>query len=139
MDLFSRFVVGWALGAVNDRNLVLAATLGGIEAASPSAKPARSHDQGSTYTSENYQRALDDNNIVCSMSRRGNCYDNAVMESIFGTFKAELGEDFESAAHGKILTFDYIEVFDKQQGMHSTSGNCSPAEYQRAARMGRGA
>ena len=73
------------------------------------------------------------------MSRRGNCYDNAVVESFFGTFNTELAEDFESAADVKRQTFDYIEVFYNQQRMHSALGDQSPAEYERAARMSRAA
>jgi transposase InsO family protein len=73
------------------------------------------------------------------MSRRGNCYDNAVMESFFGTFKTELGEDFENAAEAKAMAFDFIEIFYNQQRMHSTLGYVSPAEYERAVRMGQAA
>jgi putative transposase len=96
-------------------------------------------DQGSPYTSEDYQRVLDDNGIVCSMSRRGNCDDNAAVESFFGTFKTELGEDFESAAHLNAQPFDYIEIFYNQQRMHSALGQESPADFERAARMRRAA
>ena len=74
-----------------------------------------------------------------SMSGRGNCYDNAVVESFFGTFKTELAEDFESAADVKRQAFDYIEVFYNQQRMHSALGDQSPAEYERAARVSRAA
>lgn len=65
------------------------------------------------------------------MSRRGNCYDNAVMESWFSTLKAELGETFESIRRGKDLAFDYIEVFYNQRRRHSFIGYLSPAEYER--------
>ena len=88
-----------------------------------------------TYTSEEFQHALERGGIVCSMSRRGNCYDNAVVESFFGTFKTELGEDFASAADVKTQAFEYIEIFYNQQRMHSALGQQSPAEYERAARM----
>ncbi|NTX03888.1 DDE-type integrase/transposase/recombinase [Myxococcus sp. CA040A] len=64
-----------------------------------------------TYASEDYQHALARHGIVCSMSRRGNCYDNAAMESWFSTLKNELGEVFESANDAKMKLFDYIEVF----------------------------
>jgi putative transposase len=69
------------------------------------------------------------------MSRRGNCYDNAAMESWFSTLKSELGERFESAAHAKEQLFEYIEVFYNQQRMHSAIGYASPAEFERAVEV----
>ena len=139
IDLFSRYVVGWAVSAVNDANLVQAALRAALQRRCPPRGLLHHSDQGSTYTSENYQQLLDAKGVVCSMSRRGNCYDNAVVESFFGTFKTELAEDFESAADVKRQTFDYIEVFYNQQRMHSALGDQSPAEYERAARMSRAA
>jgi transposase InsO family protein len=88
-------------------------------------------DQGSPYASEDYRKALDAGGLVCSMSRRGNCYDNAAMESWFSTLKWELGERFESASHAKRALFEYIEVFYNQKRRHSTVGYLSPAEYER--------
>ena len=73
------------------------------------------------------------------MSRRGNCLDNAAMESWNSTLKLELGEDFESPADAKVKLFDFIEVFYNQQRMHSALGQESPADYERAARMSRAA
>jgi putative transposase len=69
------------------------------------------------------------------MSRRGNCYDNAAMESWFSTLKAELGERFETNAAAKEQLFDYIEVFYNQQRRHSAIGYVSPAEFERASRL----
>ena len=69
--------------------------------------------------------------ITCSMNRRGNCYDNAVMESWFSTVKSEDAERFESYAHAKEALFDYIEVFYNQRRRHSTLGQISPAEFER--------
>lgn len=139
IDLFSRYVVGWSVSALNDANLVQAALRAALQRRCPPRGLLHHSDQGSTYTSENYQQLLDANGIVCSMSRRGNCYDNAVVESFFGTFKTELAEDFESAADVKRQAFDYIEVFYNQQRMHSALGDLSPAEYERAARVSRAA
>lgn len=139
LDLFSRFVAGWSVSAVNDRNLALAALPAALKRRCPGRGLLHHTDQGSPYTSEDYQCVLDDNGIVCSMSRRGNCYDNAAVESLFGTLKTELVEDFESAAHLKTQAFDYIEVFYNQQRMHSALGQESPADYERAARMSRAA
>ena len=88
-----------------------------------------------TYASEDYQAILEGRGIVCSMSRRGNCYDNAVMESFFSTVKTELGEHFESHGHAKRHVFDYIEVFYNQRRRHSTLGQISPAAYERHAAL----
>ena len=133
LDLFSRFVVGWALSAVNDRHLTLKALDRALERRRPSEGLVHHSDQGSTYASDDYQRALENRGITCSMSRRGNCLDNAAMESWFSTLKNELGERFESPADAKHKLFDYIEVFYNQQRMHSAIGYASPAEFERAA------
>ena len=90
-------------------------------------------DQGCTYASEDYQALLEARGIVCSMSRRGNCYDNAVMESFFSTVKSELGEHFESHSLAKMEVFDYIEVFYNQRRRHSSVGRISPAAFERRA------
>lgn len=139
IDLFSRFVVGWAVSAMNDRNLALAALNAALRRRCPAQGLLHHTDQGSPYTSEDYQYELSHNGIVCSMSRRGNCYDNAAVESFFGTFKTELGEDFESAADLKRQAFDYIEIFYNQERMHSALGHQSPADYERAAMTPRAA
>ncbi len=90
-------------------------------------------DQGSTYASEDYQQVLDEHGITCSMSRRGNCYDNAAMESWNSTLKSELGERFLDPADAKAKLFDYIEVFYNQARMHSSIDYASPAEFERNA------
>ena len=131
IDLFSRFCVGWAVSAVNDRHLTMRALEAAIRRRCPSAGLLHHSDQGSTYASEDYRDLLDANSIVCSMSRRGNCLDNAAMESWFSMVKAELGETFESIAHGKEQLFDYIEVFYNQKRRHSTLDYLSPARYER--------
>jgi putative transposase len=82
-------------------------------------------DQGCTYASENYRARLEQHGIACSMSRRGNCYDNALMKSWSSTVKSEQGERFESYAHAKAL-FDDIEVFYSQRRRHSTLGSAQP-------------
>jgi putative transposase len=131
VDLYSRFCVGWAVSAVNDRHLTMRALEAAIRRRCPSAGLLHHSDQGSTYASEDYQDLLDEHGIVCSMSRRGNCLDNAAMESWFSTVKAELGETFESIAHGKEQLFDYIEVFYNQRRRHSALDYVSPARYER--------
>lgn len=135
VDLYSRFVVGWALSAMNDRHLALRALNMARQRRRPGPGVVHHTDRGSPYASEDYQAALDDGGFVCSMSRRGNCYDNAVVESFFKTLKAELGEKFDSPSALKRDAFEYIEVFYNQQRIHSALGRMSPAEYEQAASM----
>jgi len=106
VDLFSRFVVGWGLSAVNDRRLALRALDMAVRRRTPADGLLQHTDQGSPYASEDYQKRLSELGIQCSMSRRGNCYDNAAMESWFNTLKSELGERFESAADASRQLFD---------------------------------
>jgi putative transposase len=133
LDLFSRFVVGWAVSAVNDRHLTMKALGMAIKRRCPDAGLLHRSDQGSTYASEDYQAVLEAFGVTCSMSRRGDCYDHAVMESFFSTVKAELGEHFDSYGLAKEQLFDYIEVFYNQPRRHSTLGLISPAAFERRA------
>jgi putative transposase len=135
LDLYSRFVVGWATSAVHDQHLVTRALDMAVRRRRPDAGLLHHSDQGTQYTSDGFQRALAEHGITCSMSRRGNCHDNAVMESWFSTLKSELGERFESHAAAKEQLFDYIEVFYNQQRRHSVLGYVSPAEFERTARV----
>ncbi len=134
VDLFSRFVVGWALSAANNRFLTMRALEAALHRRCPEAGLLHHSDQGSPYASEDYQAILEARGITCSMSRRGNVYDNAAMESWFSTLKSELGERFSSHAEAKEKLFDYIEVFYNQQRRHSALGYLSPAEFERVAR-----
>jgi putative transposase len=131
IDLYSRLCVGWAVSAINDRHLTMRALEAAIRHRCPAAGLLHHSDQGSTYASEDYRDLLEANGIVCSMSRRGNCLDNAAMESWNSTVKFELGETFESIGHGKQQLFDYIEVFYNQKRRHSTLDYVSPAQYER--------
>jgi putative transposase len=131
LDLFSRSVIGWALSAANDRHLAMRALDLALRRRRPGSGLLHHSDQGSPYTSDDYQELLKLHGITCSMSRKGNCYDNAVVESFFATFKAELGERFASHADAKHEVFDYIEVFYNRQRKHSSLGYVSPAEYER--------
>jgi transposase InsO family protein len=137
LDLFSRFIVGWAVSAVNDRHLTIKALEMALKRRCPNAGLLHHSDQGCTYASEDYQAVLEAYGITCSMSRRGNCHDNAVMESFFSTVKSELGERFESHGDAKMELFDYIEVFYNQRRRHSTIGYVSPAQFERHAPCGR--
>jgi len=134
VDLYARFTVGWAVSAVNDRHLTIAALDAALRRRCPDAGLLHHSDQGSTYASEDYQEALRDHGIVCSMSRRGNCHDNAAMESWFSTVKFELGETFESIRKAKDQLFDYIEVFYNQRRRHSSIGYVSPAQHEKQNR-----
>ena len=133
LDLFSRFVVGWAVSAVNDRHVTLKALDMALKRRGPATGLLHHSDQGCTYASEDYQTRLDARGIVCSMSRRGNCYDNAVMESFFSTVKSELADRFDTYGEAKMELFDYIEVFYNQRRRHSTLGQISPAAFERRA------
>ena len=131
IDLYARFVVGWAVSAVNDRHLTMAALEAAIKRRRPDIGLLHHSDRGSTYTCEDYRAILERHGIACSMSRSGNCYDNAAMESWNSTFKFELGDTFESIRRGKELAFDYIEVFYNQRRRHSSIGYIAPAEHER--------
>jgi putative transposase len=131
LDLYSRFIVGWAVSAVNDRHLTIKALEMALKRRCPKAGLLHHSDQGCTYASEDYQTILDAHGITCSMSRRGDCYDNAVMESFFSTVKSELADRFDSFGEGKMELFDYIEVFYNQRRRHSTLGQISPAAFER--------
>jgi transposase InsO family protein len=123
------------VSAVNDRNLVAKALDMALRRRCPDAGLLHHSDQGSPYASEDYRKALEAKGITCSMSRKGDCYDNAAMEAFFSTVKFELGERFESYGEAKEKLFDYIEVFYNQERRHSTLGYASPAQHERAARM----
>jgi transposase InsO family protein len=136
IDLYSRYCVGWAVSAVNDRHVTMRALEMAIRRRCPETGLLHHSDQGSTYASEDYQDLLAAHGLTCSMSRRGNCLDNAAMESWFSTLKFELGEDFESIHLAKEQLFDYIEVFYNQQRRHSSIDYVSPARYERERRGG---
>ncbi len=118
LDLHSRMILGWAVSALIDRHLVLKALDMPLKRRSPGGGLLHHSDRGSQYASEDFQDALEDQGITCSMSRRGDCYDNAAMESWFGPLKTERGESLESHADAKRKLFDYIEVFYNQRRRH---------------------
>lgn len=137
-DLFSRKVVGWSMDATMESRLVvdalsmaLARRLS-LKGSSPSALVAHS-DRGSQYASEHYQRRLAEERICCSMSRRGNCWDNAPMESFFASLKKELvhHEDYATRAEARASIFEYIEAFYNRVRRHSALGYVAPDEYER--------
>src|SRR5262249_6034432 len=132
LDLCSRRVVGWAASASNDRELALEA----LSRACSSRHPARGllhhSDRGSPYASADYQNALARQGAEASMSRRGDCWDNAVAESFFATIKGELidYECYETRAAAIASIGDYIDNFYNVHRIHSTIGNMSPIEFE---------
>jgi len=110
LDLFSRFVVGWAVSAVNDRHLALNALTMALNRRCPETGLLHHSDRGCTYASEDYQRRLEAHGITCSMSRTGDCYDNAVMEAFFSTVKIELADRFETYGDAKRELFEFARV-----------------------------
>jgi transposase InsO family protein len=133
LDLCSRFVVGWSLSDRIARHL----TLDALEMALVRRRPPRGllhhSDRGSQYASGDYQRVLATQGIVGSMSRRGDCWDNAVAESFFATLKVELVYDttWETRAEARGALFEYIEVFYNGQRRHSSLGYLSPRAFER--------
>jgi transposase InsO family protein len=131
LELSSRKVVGWAMGERIDRELALSALRMALLGA---AAPELHHsDRGSQYASEDYRRLLEEQGIECSMSRKGNCWDNAVVESFFSTLKQELvySTHFQTREEAKRALFEYIEVFYNRKRRHSALGYLSPTEYER--------
>jgi transposase InsO family protein len=133
LDVFSRSIVGWAIGNENSRHLCLRA-LDMATARRSIVKGLIHHsDQGSTYASGDYQKGLAGRGIICSMSAKGDCWDNAMMESFFHTLKVELirDEPFPTRAAAVSAIFEYIEVFYNRKRLHSGLGFTSPADYER--------
>jgi len=131
LDLCSRKVVGWAMAEQMDTTLVDTALHMVLNRRRPQENLLHHSDQGSQYTSAAYQASLSGANIQVSMSRVGNCYDNAVAESFFGTLKAEcVTSQFASHALARTTIFEYIEVWYNRQRLHSTLGYLSPTQFE---------
>jgi putative transposase len=133
IDLFSRKVVGWSMRETIDTSLVLDALHMARNRRKPAAGLLHHSDRGSQYACSDYRRALRQMGASCSMSRRGNCWDNAVAESFFAAFKTECAQyhDFESRDQARAATFDYIEVFYNRQRIHSSLGYVAPEEFEK--------
>jgi len=135
VDLFSRPVVGWAMKAEMTAQLVTDALIMAIWRRGKPDSLLQHSDQGSQYTSEQFQRLMSDHGITCSMSRSGNVWDNAAMESFFSSLKTErtARKMYRTRDDAKADVFDYIERFYNPKRRHSTIGYLSPMEFERQA------
>lgn len=132
MDLYSRKIIGWAM----NRRMTEELTINAVNMALMNRKPKdgliHHSDQGSQYSSQTFRTLLTQHGVQPSMSRLGNCYDNAVVESFFKTLKIELVKErrFKTREEARTMLFEYIEVFYNRKRLHSTLGYMSPAEYE---------
>jgi len=132
MDLCSRKIVGWSLSDRLTTELVSGALTMAIAQRQPASGLLHHSDRGCQYASGSFRRLLAAHDILCSMSRKGNAYDNAPMESFFGTLKRELVHraSFATRAQARTAVFEYIEVFYNRQRLHSALGYQSPTEFE---------
>ncbi len=132
IDLFSRAVVGWSMSQWLKAGLVTSALQMAIDQRQPLAGLIMHTDRGSQYVADRYLQLLHHHGIEPSMSRKGNCWDNAVAESFFHTLKTECIylETFETREQARDVIFDYIEVFYNRQRRHSANGNLAPMVYE---------
>lgn len=135
LDLYSRRVVGWALKKRMTAALVTEALLMALWRRKPASGLIHHSDRGSQYACTEYQQVLKDHGAVCSMSRKGNCWDNAVMERFFGSLKRERTDLRLYATREELRAdvIDYIEMFYNSRRLHSYLGYVSPADYETAA------
>ena len=132
IDLFSRRVVGWSVRERLDRRLVLEALERALALRDPQPGLIVHHDRGSQYASDDYRKILDERGYLLSMSRKGDCWDNAVAESFFGSLKTEWIPEsgYLTRKEGRIDLFQYIEGFYNPTRRHSTIGNVSPVQFE---------
>ncbi len=132
MDLYSRRIIGWAMSEHIDSALVTSAMQMAISQRKPQTGLLHHSDRGSQYASDDFQDLLEDNGIVCSMSRKGDCWDNACMESFFGSLKTEWVRDkrYSSFTEAKKDIFKYVEIFYNRRRRHASLGYLSPAAYE---------
>lgn len=132
MDLYSRRIVGWSMSASMTAQLVIDALLMALWRRGRPDELLHHSDQGSQYTSEDFQRLLAEHGIVCSMSRRGDCWDNAAMESFFSTLKTERTsrKRYATRDEARADVFDYMERFYNPRRRHSTLGYLSPVQFE---------
>jgi transposase InsO family protein len=133
IDLFSRKVIGWSLDNHMREGLILEAFNMAVSCRDIEKSVLLHSDRGVQYRGHEYQHALKENGILCSMSRKGNCWDNAVMESFFGRLKVELiyAENYKTVEDTHSGIFEYIEIFYNKQRRHSAIGYMCPNEYEK--------
>jgi len=135
LDLYSRMVVGWAMAEHMETSLVDGALHMALTRRHPAPGLIHHSDQGRQYTSSAYQQRLLDHHCLASMSGVGNCFDNAVMESFFGTLKTECAADpFANRTQARSAIFEYIEVWYNRQRLHSSLGYESPLDFELKSR-----
>jgi putative transposase len=132
LDLFSRQIIGWSMSNRNNTELVQEALTMAIWRRGKVNDVIVHSDQGSTYASGDYQKQLRENKLHCSMSRKGECLDNAVAESFFGSLKNELvyHQDYKTRAGARQSIFEYIEVFYNRKRRHAFLNYMTPVEYE---------
>jgi transposase InsO family protein len=135
LDLATRMIVGWSMAKHMRTELVECALRSALIWRKPASKLVHHSDRGSQYASKAYRDLLARHGIECSMSRKGDCYDNAVMESFFGTYKQELvfHESWNGLLDSRAATHDYVEVFYNRRRLHSSLGYRTPAEVDETA------
>ena len=136
LDLASRKVIGWAMRHTLERSLTLDALAMAILRRRPAPGVLHHTDRGSQYACHDYRALLAAHGMTCSMSRRGDCYDNAVAESFFATLKRELADDadWHTRDEARTAVFQYIEVWYNRRRRHSTLGYVSPEQYEQQVR-----
>lgn len=132
MDLYSRKLIGWSLSARMTTKLVADALMMAVWSRKMPKAVIVHSDRGSQYCSDEYQKLLRENHLICSMSKRGDCYDNAAMESWNHSLKVEAihGEKFKTRDDAKKHVFEYIEVYYNRKRLHSTLGFLSPESFE---------
>jgi transposase InsO family protein len=135
IDLYSRRIIGWSMGTRLLTKLVADALTMALLQRKPPHGAIHHSDRGSQYCSDAYQALLSKHGFVCSMSGKGNCYDNAVMESFYHTIKVELvyGQHYRTRDEAQTAVFDYIEIFYNRQRLHSSLDYQTPEAFERAA------
>ena len=136
IDLYSRKVVGWSMASRMQTSLALNALLMAVWRRKPAGKVIVHSDQGSQFTSHEWREFLTDHNLEASMSRRGNCYDNAVSESFFHLLKTERirRKTYKTRKDARQDVFDYIELFYNPKRRHANNGMLSPVEFEMATK-----
>ena len=136
MDLGTRQIVGWSMGTTLERSLAINALTDALQRRRPAPGLIHHSDRGSQYASRDYQQVLTAHGLIPSMSRKGNCWDNAPMESFFHSLKTErvYGAVYRTHAQARREIFEYIEVWYNRQRLHSALGYLSPVQYEQRLR-----